>query len=46
MAAVYPVPVPLFMLSRDESTARNVEAVMKEVYTRIGIDFLYVCDDD
>ena len=29
----------VFMLSRDEVTARSVETVMKEVYTRIGIDF-------
>jgi homoserine kinase len=27
------------MLSRDEATARSVETVMKEVYTRIGIDY-------
>jgi homoserine kinase len=29
----------VFMLSRDEATARSVETVMKEVYTRIGIDY-------
>ena len=29
----------VFMLSKDERTAKNVEAVMKEVYTKIGIDF-------
>ena len=29
----------VFMLSKDEKTARTVETVMKEVYTRIGIDF-------
>jgi homoserine kinase len=29
----------VFMLSKDESTAKNVESVMKEVYTKIGIDF-------
>jgi len=29
----------VFMLSRDEATANRVEAVMKEVYTKIGIDF-------
>lgn len=30
----------VFMLSKDEVTAKNVEAVMKEVYTRIGIDYI------
>jgi homoserine kinase len=29
----------VFMLSKDEVTARSVETVMKEVYTRIGIDY-------
>lgn len=29
----------VFMLSKDEETARAVETVMKEVYTKIGIDF-------
>jgi homoserine kinase len=29
----------IFMLSADEATAREVESVMKEVYTRIGISF-------
>lgn len=29
----------IFMLSKDEATATAVELVMKEVYTRIGIDF-------
>ena len=29
----------VFMLSKDEATARSVETVMKEVYTRIGIDY-------
>lgn len=29
----------VFMLSRDEETARNVESVMKEVYNKIGIDY-------
>jgi homoserine kinase len=29
----------VFMLSKDEATARSVESVMKEVYTKIGIDF-------
>ena len=29
----------VFMLSKDESTAKNVESVMKEIYTKIGIDF-------
>jgi homoserine kinase len=29
----------VFMLSRDEATAKNVESVMKEVYNKIGIDF-------
>ncbi|OSZ79925.1 homoserine kinase [Chitinophagaceae bacterium IBVUCB2] len=29
----------VFMLSKDEATAKAVEAVMKDVYTRIGIDF-------
>lgn len=28
----------IFMLSRDEATAHAVAAVMKEIYTRIGID--------
>ena len=28
-----------FMLSKDEVTARSVETVMKEVYSRIGIDY-------
>src|SRR5205809_286096 len=33
----------VFMLSKDEATARAVEAVMKEVYGRIGIPFnIYV----
>ncbi len=29
----------VFMLSEDEATAKAVEKVMQEVYTRIGIDF-------
>jgi homoserine kinase len=29
----------IFMLSKEESTAREVEAVMKEVYEKIGIDY-------
>ena len=29
----------VFMLSKDEATAKSVESVMKEVYTKIGIDF-------
>ncbi len=29
----------VFMLSKDEGTAKAVESVMKDVYTRIGIDF-------
>jgi homoserine kinase len=29
----------VFMLSKDESTAKNVEKVMKEIYDRIGIDY-------
>ena len=29
----------VFMLSRDESTAQGVEKIMKEIYTRIGLDF-------
>ncbi|HET9745755.1 MAG TPA: homoserine kinase [Chitinophagaceae bacterium] len=29
----------VFMLSKDEDTAKAVESVMKDVYTRIGIDF-------
>jgi homoserine kinase len=29
----------VFMLSKDEATAIQVESVMKDVYTRIGIDF-------
>ncbi len=29
----------MFMLSKDKNTAIAVESVMKEVYTRIGIDF-------
>lgn len=29
----------VFMLSRDEATAGSVEAVMNDVYSRIGIDF-------
>jgi homoserine kinase len=28
----------IFMLSRDESTARQVEDIMKDIYTRIGLD--------
>jgi homoserine kinase len=28
----------IFMLSRDEATACRLEAIMKEVYTRIGLD--------
>jgi homoserine kinase len=29
----------VFMLSKDEPTARSVESVMKEVYDKIGIDY-------
>ena len=29
----------VFMLSKDERTAKNVEAVMKDVYKKIGIEF-------
>ena len=29
----------VFMLSKDESTAKEVELVMKEVYNRIGIEY-------
>jgi homoserine kinase len=29
----------VFMLSRDEATAKNVESVMKAVYNKIGIDY-------
>ena len=29
----------IFMLSKEEKTAKEVEAVMKEVYNRIGIDY-------
>jgi homoserine kinase len=29
----------IFMLSKEEKTARQVEAVMKDVYDRIGIDY-------
>jgi homoserine kinase len=29
----------VFMLSKTEATAKEVESVMKDVYTRIGIDF-------
>lgn len=29
----------VFMLSKDEATAKSVEIVMKEVYDRIGIDY-------
>lgn len=29
----------VFMLSRDETTAKSVELVMKDLYTKIGIDF-------
>jgi homoserine kinase len=29
----------IFMLCRDQSTARQVESVMKEVYEKIGIDY-------
>ena len=29
----------IFMLSKDETTAKRVESVMKEVYNKIGIDF-------
>ena len=28
----------VFMLSKDETTAKNVEKIMQEVYTRIGLD--------
>jgi homoserine kinase len=28
----------VFMLSKDEATARNVEKIMQEIYTRIGLD--------
>jgi len=29
----------VFMLSKEEATARNVESVMKEVYNKIGIEY-------
>lgn len=29
----------IFMLNREESTAKEVEKIMQEVYTRIGIDY-------
>ncbi len=29
----------IFMLNKDEETARKVEAIMKDVYERIGIDY-------
>src|SRR6188508_1729654 len=29
----------VFMLSKEEATAKNVESVMKEVYNKIGIDY-------
>lgn len=29
----------IFMLSKNEHTAKDVEQVMKEIYTRVGIDF-------
>ncbi len=29
----------IFMLSKNEKTARNVEKTMSEIYTRIGLDF-------
>ncbi|HET9279120.1 MAG TPA: homoserine kinase, partial [Flavitalea sp.] len=29
----------IFMLSREESVARQVETVMSEIYTQAGIDF-------
>ncbi len=29
----------IFMLSKDEATAKNVEEVMKEIYNRIGLDY-------
>lgn len=29
----------IFMLSKEESTAKNVELIMKEIFTRLGIDF-------
>jgi homoserine kinase len=29
----------IFMLSKDETTARNVETAMKDIYNKIGIDF-------
>jgi homoserine kinase len=29
----------IFMLSKDEATAKRVEDVMKEIYTKIGIEF-------
>lgn len=28
----------IFMLSKDEQTARHIETIMKEIYTRIGLD--------
>jgi len=28
----------VFMLSKDEATARHVETIMKDIYTRIGLD--------
>jgi homoserine kinase len=28
----------VFMLSKDEATARNVETIMREIYARIGLD--------
>ncbi len=29
----------IFMLSKEESTAKDVELIMKEIFTRLGIDF-------
>jgi len=29
----------IFMMSKDESTANNVEKIMQEIYTKIGVDF-------
>jgi homoserine kinase len=29
----------IFMLSRDEATAKKVEIAMQEIYNRIGLDF-------
>ena len=36
----------IFMLSKDEKTAKAVEEVMRNIYEKIGIDKQYLCYND